>query len=596
MVLSIFSGLLPLLLLAGIVAGIIAVARRHEDEDEPGIGTVRRLVLYALAFVAAMLAATGISLLLGGIFDALAGDLIISESETELAIGLSLTLVGGIAWAVLWRVASSTVANHPVERRSIARHLYFGTVRGVALIVVMVAATQLLQWALGVGDFEGNAVGFALVWALVWFAHQRLLTLDGPPSPVAHSLGRIYTFGAAFVGLAVLAGATTMLLSEYLGEAYDATYGRTLAGDPDAPLSRAAREYLAVAIVGLAAWLWHWTQARRDSASTVWRVYVFLGGLLGGMTMTLVAASVMLHSILQWYFGRPSATSAFAHFQSLPDAFSALAVGLLLWGYHRAVLAERTREAAASPSETERVYRYLAAAAGLVTLVIGFARIIATASDLLAREEAFFGGAEYWQNQLVLGVTLLAVGGPIWVRYWFDVEAHVTRNGVSERIALSRRVFLYGVFGAAGVTALISLSVVLFEVFQGLLEGTLSMTVFRDARWSIAFLVVAATASAYYWQILRADQRAQPAEAARSRRFLEVTVINGNDGGALARRIEGKLGTRVRAWHRPDIAPVAPTEFDLDALVVQIEASPADRVLVVIAPGGGGAVIPYSAG
>jgi Domain of unknown function (DUF5671) len=226
----------------------------------------------------------------------------------------------------------------------------------------------------------------------------------------------------------------------------------------------------------------------------------------------------VLHRVLQWYFGNPSATSAVSHFDVLPDAFAALAVGLLLWGYHRAILAERAREASASPSETERVHRYLAAAAGLVTLVIGLARVLATASDLLARDDAFFQGAEYWQNQLVTGVTLLAIGVPLWVRYWLEVESHVARNGVSERIALSRRVFLYGVFGAAGLTSLISLSVVLFEVFQGLLDGTLSSDLFHDARWSIAFLIAAAGASVYHWQILRADQRAQPEVAARGHR------------------------------------------------------------------------------
>src|SRR5688572_19173045 len=241
MIFGLFGTLLPLLLLAAIVAGVVSIARRHEDDDEPGIGTVRRLVLYVLVFAAAMLAATGISLLIGGLFDALAGAVLIADSDTELAIGLSLTIVGGAAWAILWRVASSTVAHHPVERRSIARHLYFGTVRGVSLAVVMVAASQLLQWAFRVEDFDGNAAGFALVWGLLWFVHQRLLAADGPPSAVAHSLDRLYTFGAAFVGLVVFATATGAVLSEYLGDAYDATYGRSLTADESLALSTPAR-------------------------------------------------------------------------------------------------------------------------------------------------------------------------------------------------------------------------------------------------------------------------------------------------------------------------------------------------------------------
>lgn len=511
MVLPIVTGLLPLLLLVAIVAGIVSVARRHEDEDEPGIGTVRRLPLYVLAFAAATLATTGVSLLVGGLFNALAGELLISESDTKLSIGLSLTIVGGATWAILWRVASSTVANHPVERRSIARHLYFGTVRGVSLAAATVAGSHLLQWAFRVSDFEGDSVGFALVGAAVWFAHQRLVTIDGPPSPVAQSLGRIYTFGAAFAGLVVLSVAAGAVLTDYLSSAYDTLFARALLGNPGTVISGAARQSLAIAIAGAIVWVWHWSHARQGAASTVWRVYVFLGGLLGGMTTAIVAASVALHRVLQWYFGSPSATSAISHFDVLPSAVAGLLVGLLLWGYHRAVLAERAREVTAPPSETERVYRYLAATAGLVTIVIGLARVLATSLDLLGRQGGtLVQGGGWWQNQLVTGVTMLAIGIPLWLRYWLEVESHVSRDGANGRGALSRRVFLYGVFGAAGLTSLISLSIVLFEIFHGILKGTFSLDLFHDARWGFAFLLAAAGASVYYWQILRADQRAQP--------------------------------------------------------------------------------------
>ena len=52
---------LPLLVLAGIIAGIVAIARRDDGDDiDPGIGTVRRLVLYGLAFGAGPGSFTGI--------------------------------------------------------------------------------------------------------------------------------------------------------------------------------------------------------------------------------------------------------------------------------------------------------------------------------------------------------------------------------------------------------------------------------------------------------------------------------------------------------------------------------------------------------
>ena len=97
MIFGVLFSFLPLLAIGGIIAAIVAPTRRSGDGDEaePRIGSVRRLFLYGLAFIALMLAATGLSLLLGGLFDAAGGESVIAETKIALALGLSLTLVGG---------------------------------------------------------------------------------------------------------------------------------------------------------------------------------------------------------------------------------------------------------------------------------------------------------------------------------------------------------------------------------------------------------------------------------------------------------------------------------------------------------------------
>jgi hypothetical protein len=597
MILSLVSSLVPMLVLAAIVAGIVGIARRDEDhDDEPGIGTVRRLVLYGLAFVAAMIAPTGIGLLVGGLFEAITGGIVIAESDTELAVGLSLSLVGAVAWGILWRIAIATVERHPVERRSVARHLYFLAVRAAAYIAMMVAGATVLWWAMRIEPFDGNGPGFLLVAAGVWYAHERMQAPEALASPATRSIGRLYLFGASFVGLAVFATGLGSLLSDFLNDAYDAAFGRTINGGEFSPFSRAVRESLSITLVGAVGWGAHWWRARPDYASTVWRVYIFLGGLLSGITTAIVGASVVLYLTLQWFFGAPRNTSAVLHFVTMPEAVAGLIIGVLLWGYHRSVLAEHAREVAAPPSETERVYRYLAAAAGLVTLVSGLARVLATAFDLLGGEDpAMTASPGWWQNQLVTGVTLLLVGIPLWLRYWRHVEAHTAAGGAVERAALSRRIFLYGVFGASGIATLIALSTVLFELFQGLLGGTLSLRIFHDARWAFAVLLSAAGAALYYWQILRADQRAQPEAAAPAQpRVRDVVVVGSGDVGALAHRIEQRLGSRVRPWQRADATDATLEDAALEALLTQLESTSAERVLVVIAPGGAASVVPYT--
>ncbi len=598
MILSLVSGLLPLVVLGLIIAGIVSIARRDDDpDDDPGIGTVRRLVLYGLAFVAAVIAPTGVSLLIGGLLEAITGGIVISESDTELATGLSLSLVGSVAWLLLWRVAQSTVDRHAIERRSLARHLYFGAVRSVALLAMLVAGIALLRWVFRLDSFDGNPPAFLLVAGAVWFMHERLQGREGALSAGTRSVGRLYRFGAAFVGLAILATGLHALLDAVLGNAYDSWFGTTLAAGAFSPLSTELRSALTLVVAGGIAWGAHWWRARTDYASTIWRVYVFIGGLLTGIATAIGAASVALYLTLQWFVGAPKSDTAAAHFLSLPQAIAGLIVGLLLWGYHRAVLAEHTRELAASPSETERVYRYLAAAAGLVTVVAGLARVLATTVDLLAGSQTQFTASPgWWQNQLVTGATLLIVGVPLWLRYWRHVEIHTAAGGEAERGALSRRIFLYAVFGASGLTTLIALSALLFELFQGLLGSDLSARTLHDTRWYIALLLAAAGAAAYYWQILRADQRAAPAVARpASPRVRDVVLVAGGNAEALARRIEQRTAARVRTWRRTDAGETPLDDAALEALLAQLEGAAGERVLVVIGPTGDASVIPYAA-
>ena len=60
-VFGIISNFIPLLVIVGIIAAIVAAVRRRGggEVEEPGIGTLRRLYYYGLSFVALMVAATG---------------------------------------------------------------------------------------------------------------------------------------------------------------------------------------------------------------------------------------------------------------------------------------------------------------------------------------------------------------------------------------------------------------------------------------------------------------------------------------------------------------------------------------------------------
>ena len=57
---GLFGSIVPLLVIGGIIWAVVALVRRRgQEEGEPGIGTLRRLYYYGLAFVGLMLSASG---------------------------------------------------------------------------------------------------------------------------------------------------------------------------------------------------------------------------------------------------------------------------------------------------------------------------------------------------------------------------------------------------------------------------------------------------------------------------------------------------------------------------------------------------------
>ena len=594
----------PFLLIAAVVAAITA-ARRHdadEPEQEPGIGTVRRLFLYGFGLAGLALAASGASALLGGALDVLGGDTIIAENRRELAFGLSLTIVGAPAWAIFWLLAQRSLRDHAVEQRSLARRSYFGLVRAIALLLVIINAVAIGRSLLRVEPFDGSPWGLVLVWGGVWLFHTRAAAVERAPTAAAQLIDRLYLYFGALAGLATLVSGAVGALNQALNSSYEALFLTRIVGEPGGPWTDAGRTAIAVAAVAAAIWWWHWLRvARGDSASTLWRVYLFLFGILGGLAAVVTASAVGLHAALRWIFGVPEALSAAEHFDLLPATASALAVGAAAWGYHRAVLRERPPAAREPRSGVERVYRYLVAAAGVATLSAGLVTLVAVAVavDAVAGDaRGVIRSAGWWRNQLALAVTLLAVGTPLWARYWFELQRRAAEAGGRERSALSRRVYLLGIVGAAVLVALVNLTILLFRLLEATLDGDLSRQTVQDSRWPIALLLAAVAAGVYHWLVFREDQRfareaeLPPAPAGPG----EIVLLVAGASEPLARALEQQLGARVRVWQRLDQQAPATLLSDeqIERLLAQIRAISGERVAVICDANGEIAIVPYA--
>ena len=593
----VFSLLTSLMLPVAVIAGVVFLVRRsrgdHEEQDEvdDGIGSVRRAFLYGLAFVSLIFAGSGVAMLLGGIFEALSGDRVIADSDTQLAMALAFTVVGAPAWLTFAALAQRSLTQHAVEARSGLRWTYFGAARAVALLIALFRGVDALERLLGEprgdgGLFEGSAWGWFLTWSAIWAVHELLARRERPTARDALTLDRLYrSFGAA-VGLYVFGAGLTSSLALAGLRAYDALTSDTLVqrgGWSDGTA-------LAVLILGAATWGWHWFVClRRERPSASWDIHVFLFGIFSGVAVAVSAAAVLLFLGLEWTIGDPGTSTAVEHFRDTVPALAFLAIGAASWAYYRLLLTETGEgETGRVRTEPERVYRYLVAAAGLVTFATGITFVIAMAVDAVTPATGVFRQGEWWRDELAMAITALVVGVPLWARAWFAAQAMVATGGAPEVGSPSRRVFVFGVFGIAILVAIVNLIVLLFEFFDAVLGEGISTTLVRDVRWAIAMLVTAGAIAAYHWLVLREQQDASPEDDGTTpvrSALREVVLIGGGASTAMLRDALAGSDVRVRLWRRVDLEATGTTDADTDALSTRLLASEHPRVAVVFGEG-----------
>ncbi len=593
----IFGLVTSLMIPIAVVVGIVFLVRRsrgdHEDEDggDDGIGTVRRAFVYGLAFVSLLFAGSGVAMLLGGIVEALAGHRVIADNDTQLAVALAFTVVGAPAWVIFAALAQRSLTQHPVEARSSMRWTYLGAVRAVALLIALVRGVDALEPLLGERGFddrliEGSAWGWCLTWVAIWALHELLARRERPTARDAVTLDRLYgSFGAA-VGLYVFGTGLISSLALAGLRAYDALTSDTLIERGNWSDGTA----LAVLLLGGVTWWWHWFVClRRERPSLSWDIHVFLFGIVTGVAVAVSAAAVLVFLLLEWVIGDPGASTTAEHFRGTIPALAFLAIGGASWAYYRLLLTEaREGEPGRTRTEPERVYRYLLAAAGLVTLAAGVTTVVAMAVDAVTPAAGVFRQDEWWRDELAIALTQLAVGIPLWARSWFAAQAIVATGSAEEAAAPSRRVFVFGVFGVAILVAIVNLIVLLFECFDAILGEGISTALVREVRWNIAMLATAGVVAAYHWLVLR-EQPDAPAEtgiarAATPTALREVVLIGGGASALALRDALDGSGVRVRIWRRPDLKGDA-TVADAEALRAHLLASTYPRLAVVFRDG-----------
>ena len=608
-VFGILGSFIPLAIIGLIIYGIIVWRRRASEstpdaDDDPGIGTVRRLYFYVVAFVSLMMSASGIVLLIQVILDSIFGGDVISDSTTRLAGGVSLVIVGAPLWFFHWRYIQRTVVEQPVETRSILRKLYIYITLAVAGSILIYTALNVLNWIFRTDDFSGYDLAALIAWGVVWIFHWLLEEREGQQTSDIRVIRRLYIYIASLAGLVMLSLGVGRVLYFILLEGYNALVSTPVISGDSGLWRHAMREMLSVAIVGTATWALHWLYiARRDYDSALRQVYLYIFAILGGVMTTLTALGIIIHELLTWLFGAYSADSVAQHFEFLPGSIATLSIGAALWAYHWYRVQHEAGMSDGTTLSARRAYTYILTAIGTGALAVAiFMLVNGTLKLILASFGDVVVGDDEWKRPLINIITLAVLGGPVWGYYWRNIQRRELDIDADERQSTSRRIFLFAALGVGVLALLGSVSALLFMFLRDLLDVSLSLGTLDDTAEPIAIIAAAAAFLPYYWAVYRDDQdtapevepedsiispepvpsvRPEPVEGQLSRKPVTLLAPAGTD--ALAGQIQDALGYDIDtlAWADSEAAMPTLTDEECAQLAQSIADAPGRYVLLI---------------
>lgn len=507
--------------------------------------SLRRFFQYLLLFGLLVIAATGTSGLIGRLFSR---NTVIVASNSELARNLSFAVVGIPLFAVVAMWSRRRFNEDPTEELSLGFRFYMTAAPLTALVVSMFASSDLLHWAFRVNDFNGPALARFIVWGPIWFLHWRIYVHSASThrSEPHDILGSLIGLGVSVAGLSgVLSGTITALFG----------FHREAIFAPERPILRD----LATLIVGATVWTIYWIRSTAKSErNNLWLSLVLLVGVGGGLLMAVISASTVLYSVLVWFIGDPASNDARTHFYNAPSGIAFAAVGVLAWWYHREVLAEGTKQ---SRSEVQRIYEYLIAGIGLLAAAGGLTMVLVSLLEAISKSRAITAAGQ--TNTLLVALTLLIVGVPIWWVFWHRLQVAVTKWPKEEHASPTRRVYLFLLFGVGGITAVVSLLVGVYFMFDDMFSSVFGLSTLNRMRFPIGILLTTAAIAGYHWVVYQAERGLIKITS----RIPNYVLLVGPRDPELSRAISEKTGGRVENWDRTDgIGGAWPHEKVLEAI------------------------------
>jgi hypothetical protein len=472
---------------------------RSKSSNAARLATIRRLYFYLIAFISLIVGLTSLHGLLTMLFEVWLSAEALSTVNDAAFIRNAVARDGGlllvatpiflIHWAYVQGIARSQRPNSVEERSSTLRKLFLYAAAGFTLAVAAARlATLLIESGLAILGGELSA----LIWPGGWLAlivsglihlafllyFVRQLVLDGDLGQElrwAGTLRRIFQTIVGLVGLAMLLSGASNALEQGLRFVFEGMVETAILQTTTGWWIRGLSDGVAWILVGALLWRINWLfwdgliAAHDVEARTALRRFYLYAATVLSAALALVPAAGILNRLLLQLFG----VAPPADLPDLAGPLSMLPFGLIAWRWHWVQVSDEARRYGDTPesANVRRLYYYLVAAVGLVLLWIGLVDILRALLDwLVIGNDALSAG--FRSEQLANGISMLAVGAPVWALHWRAVQRVARTEGSlaqAERTSGPRRAYLYGVALVGALLILFDLATVIYRLLLLLL-------------------------------------------------------------------------------------------------------------------------------
>lgn len=471
--------------------------------------SIKQFFQYLLLFGLLIIVGIGFSGLLARVLDQ--SNFIVAD-QAALARYTAFVIVGfPILLGLFWWIKNQH-QNDPRQRNSTAWNFYLTSILITSVLVLISALNQVLRWVFSTVEFSSQALSQALIWGTIWIIHIYL----GKKFASSEKLQLHYLIGS-FIGLIIgIVGLSTLI----------STAVRTILIGESTSLIDTNLDNLAHSLIYLflAALVWgiYWVKnARVFEKSELWLLYVLIIVIGGSLITAISTATSILYQVLVWVIGTPTEKLVVTHFQEIPSLVALAIATALVWWYHKLLLLQ---EKSQSRSEVNRSYDYLISAIGLIAAAAGFTVIFVSLIEALSVATLVVGGGAI--NTLLLALTLIAVGAPVWFINWNRTQKLVKSEDLPEQTSQIRKIYLFLLFGIGGVAAVTSLIAAVFVLFEDLFTTGAALETLRTMRFPLGILLTTAAIAGYHWLIFKREKDTLSAEVVGPRFIYLISPID----------------------------------------------------------------------